>query len=151
MKDWSHAVWKLWFFFFFWPFIFHAKCSLTQSLLLSLGLTERLVKTSRNERVTLNLTTSWEQTASLLGVELRYHTEDVAERWENLFTFEGKESVPRACSLSLLTRAPQRVCLCSGEKRTSETILSAVISPGCWHDLLISNNSWAPREQWLHT
>ena len=66
-------------------FIFHAKCSLTQSLLHSLGLTEQLVKTSRNGQVTLNLTTSWEQTACLLSVELRYHTEDVTEGGESLY------------------------------------------------------------------
>lgn len=94
------------FFFFFWPFIFHAKCSLPQSLLLSLGLTEWLVKTSRNERVTLNLKTAWEQTASLLGVELRYHTEDVAEMGENLFTFEGKESVPRGLEPVSVNESP---------------------------------------------
>lgn len=83
-------------------FIFHAKCSLTQSLLNSLGLTEQLVKTSRNGRVTLNLTTSREQTACLLGVELRYHTEDVTEGGRISLHLKIRIVCQGAWSLSLL-------------------------------------------------
>lgn len=74
-------------FFFFGggAFIFHAKCSLTESLLNSLGLTEQLVKTSRNGRVTLDLTTSREQTACLLGVGTGTTLKMLLRRVESLY------------------------------------------------------------------
>lgn len=140
-------------FFFFWgggTFIFSMQsAALTQSLLNSLGLTEQLVKTSKKwKAMTLNLTTSREQTACLLGVELRYHTEDVTEEGRISLHLKVRIVCQGAWSLSLL-QSPSEGLSLGGESGLRNII--SVISPGCWHDLLISNNSWAPREQWLHT